>query len=77
MLWDDTQLSVWMFSRANVPGDINDGSPDPSGWGTPVARWTTQSCDIQNAFRNVQSMARPFCSFDRGIENSFISLCFS
>lgn len=54
MLWDDNELSFWMFSRDKIPQDILDGCPDPGSWGTPVANWNNQSCDIQNAFRDMQ-----------------------
>lgn len=63
-LWDDTQLSFWRFARAEIPQDIRDGSPNPDSWGTPIAHWTDQSCDIGNAFRDMQRMSRPF-SFPR------------
>ncbi|KAF9787254.1 glycoside hydrolase family 16 protein [Thelephora terrestris] len=53
-LWDETELSFWMFARDKIPQDILDGSPDPGSWGTPIASWTNQSCDIQNAFRDMQ-----------------------
>ena len=57
-----------MFSREDIPQDIQDGSPDPNSWGTPIARWTDQSCDIQNAFRDMQRMPSPFRSFGRDSE---------
>lgn len=72
MLWDETELSFWMFSREEIPQDIQDRCPDPDGWGTPVARWTDQSCDIQNAFRDMQRMPRLFLSLGCDVENPFV-----
>jgi hypothetical protein len=60
MLWDETQLSVWRFARCEVPQDIHDGNPDPDSWGTPIARWTDESCDIENAFRDMECTSHPF-----------------
>ena len=59
MLWEDTELSFWMFARDEIPQDILDGSPEPESWNSPIARWTDQSCDIQNSFRDMQSMPPP------------------
>ena len=56
MLWDETQLSFWRFARGEIPQDIHDSRPNPDSWGTPIARWTDESCDIENAFRDMQSM---------------------
>jgi len=52
MLWDDSQITVWSFSRDQIPQDIHDGNPNPDTWGTPVAFWSSNSCDIANAFRD-------------------------
>lgn len=72
MLWDETELSFWMFPRDEIPQDIQDRSPDPDSWGTPIARWTDQSCDIQNAFQDMQCMTRPFSSLEYVVENPSI-----
>ena len=64
LLWDETQLSFWRFGRGEIPQDIYDGCPDPDSWGTPIALWTDESCDIGNAFRDMQSMPLSF-SFSR------------
>lgn len=65
-LWDNTQLSFWRFARAEIPQDIQDGRPNPGGWGTPIAHWTDQSCDIENAFQDMQRMSRPLRFFKIG-----------
>jgi len=64
MLWDETELSFWRFSRDEIPTDIHDSHPDPDSWGTPIARWTDETCDIGNAFRDMQSRS-PSISFPR------------
>jgi len=51
-LWDDTQISMWSFSRCQVPQDIQDGTPNPETWGVPVASWSSDGCDIANAFKD-------------------------
>lgn len=71
MLWDETELSFWMFSREETPQDIQDGCPDPDSWGTPIARWSNQSCDIQKAFRDMQCTLHPVRSLKYGVENPF------
>lgn len=72
-LWDETELSFWMFARDKIPQDILDGCPDPDSWGTPTASWTNQSCDIQNAFRNMQRMLAQSRSLECDAENPFLS----
>lgn len=74
MLWDETQLSFWRFARGEVPQDIQDECPDPDSWGTPVAHWTDESCDIQNAFRDMQRMSCLFRSLEYDVGNHFSSL---
>ena len=64
MLWDETQLSFWRFARDEIPRDIHNGHPNPDSWGTPIARWTDKTCDIQNAFRDMQSMSHRFLSLE-------------
>jgi len=72
MLWDDTQLIFWRFARDEIPQDIEDGCPDPDSWGTPVARWTGDSCDIGKSFQDMQRMSHPLRSFGCNIGK----LCF-
>ena len=76
LLWDNTQITLWRFARAKIPQDIHSGRPNPGGWGTPIAHWTSQSCDIENAFRDMQSMSRPVRSIGYEIENRVPSLSF-
>jgi hypothetical protein len=52
-LWDDTQISIWRFQRDQIPQDIQDGNPDPGSWGTPVALWSNDSCNIAASFKDL------------------------
>ncbi|KAI0033145.1 glycoside hydrolase family 16 protein, partial [Vararia minispora EC-137] len=52
MKWDDDGIAVWSFYRVAVPQDIFDGTPDPSGWGEPVAALAPDNCNISSFFYN-------------------------
>lgn len=52
MLWDNSQIAIWSFGRCEVPQDIGSGTPNPDSWGTPNAFWSSDSCDIANAFQD-------------------------
>ncbi|BGP40390.1 hypothetical protein JCM10450v2_004372 [Rhodotorula kratochvilovae] len=45
-------ISVWFFSRADIPADLNspDGTPDPSTWGLPMAYYPSTTCNINQYF---------------------------
>jgi len=73
MLWDQTRLSFWRFERCEIPQDIHDGRPNPDSWGTPIALWTDESCDIENSFRDMQSLSRRSRSPEYDVENPFLS----
>ncbi|ESK84358.1 glycoside hydrolase family 16 protein [Moniliophthora roreri MCA 2997] len=45
-LVDAEGISIWHFTRSNIPNDITNQNPDPSTWGAPVAQWKSTSCDI-------------------------------
>jgi hypothetical protein len=49
--WDNSGIAVFFFPRGSVPSDIDAGSPDPSGWGTPMARWPATSCNPFQFFK--------------------------
>jgi hypothetical protein len=49
----DEAISIWFFSRSQIPSDISSGSPDPSGWGTPHASFGSP-CQIGSFVRNQQ-----------------------
>ncbi|KAK0208339.1 glycoside hydrolase family 16 protein [Desarmillaria ectypa] len=52
MKWDENGISVYSFYRAAIPGDINDGSPNPSNWGVPVASLDPANCNPLEFFVN-------------------------
>jgi hypothetical protein len=43
--WTDDRVSIWMFPRDNIPGDITSGKPNPSTWPKPNARFSG-TCDF-------------------------------
>ncbi|OKL55318.1 hypothetical protein UA08_09393 [Talaromyces atroroseus] len=46
-------LQIWVFTRDNIPADITDGSPNPSGWGTPLFEFdSTSDCGVSSNFLN-------------------------
>lgn len=51
--WTSSAISVWFFPRSSIPSDISSGSPNPSGWGTPLSMFQG-GCDIDSAFKNQQ-----------------------
>ncbi|KAJ3734878.1 glycoside hydrolase family 16 protein [Lentinula guzmanii] len=52
MKWDENGIAVWSFYRAAIPQDIQAGSPNPSGWGNPVAALEAGGCDPITNFVN-------------------------
>ncbi|KAF7134188.1 hypothetical protein CNMCM5793_005867 [Aspergillus hiratsukae] len=52
--WTSDGISIWFFGRGGIPGDISAGAPNPSGWGTPVAKFAAGSCDFEEHFREMQ-----------------------
>jgi hypothetical protein len=46
----DSGISIWHFPRNAIPSDITAGKPNPSGWGTPTAFFSSSSCDIASHF---------------------------
>ncbi|KAF9454288.1 glycoside hydrolase family 16 protein [Macrolepiota fuliginosa MF-IS2] len=45
-LWDRTGIKAWRFARNDIPQDIQSENPNPAGWGTPVAYWSADTCDM-------------------------------
>lgn len=54
MEYSATAITIWFFSRTQIPADLasNSKTPDPSTWGTPQAMFT--GCDIVSHFKNMQ-----------------------
>lgn len=49
-LWDSTGITMWRFTRSQIPADITAKKPDPSSWPTPVGYWSSNSCDLGSYF---------------------------
>jgi len=49
-LWDSTGVTMWHFTRSEIPADIKAKNPNPAGWPTPVGYWSSNSCDITTYF---------------------------
>ncbi|KAK0198438.1 glycoside hydrolase family 16 protein [Armillaria mellea] len=52
MKWDENGIAVYSFYRAAIPVDIDNGSPNPSNWGVPVASLESADCDPLEYFAN-------------------------
>lgn len=46
-------ISIWFWTRSAVPADIKSGTPNPSSWGIPVARFAG-NCNIDQHFKKMQ-----------------------
>lgn len=51
--WTSDTIKIWHFSRDNIPADITNQVPDPSGWGEPEALFGTSSCDVSTHFSDM------------------------
>ena len=51
---EDHAVRVWFFARSAVPADLNQGSPNPDNWPTPVMDLTPSSCSMTKAFKDMQ-----------------------
>jgi hypothetical protein len=49
--WTSDAISIWFFPRGAIPGDLSSGSPNPSGWGKPSAKFEG-GCDIDQHFKD-------------------------
>lgn len=52
MEWTSSSISVYFFTRGLIPADITAGTPNPAGWGTPVARFSGGGCDLDAHFKD-------------------------
>lgn len=55
--WTSQAISIWFFPHSAIPGDIASGNPDPTSWGTPLARFAG-NCNIDSHF-GPQQIVRP------------------
>jgi hypothetical protein len=49
-LWNDDGISIWFFSRNNIPADITHKNPAPSDWGKPRAFFSSDDCSMGQFF---------------------------
>jgi len=52
MLWDDSGIKTWRFTRGSIPSDINSFNPNPYSWGEPAASFSSSSCNTQDFFKD-------------------------
>jgi len=50
MDWQTSGIRIWRFGRNEIPSDLQGSAtkPNPNNWGTPVAAWSSSSCNIAN-----------------------------
>ncbi|KAK0267084.1 hypothetical protein LTR35_016568 [Friedmanniomyces endolithicus] len=51
--YDSSAISIYFFPRGSIPSDISSGSPNPSGWGKPLAQFQG-GCDIASKINDQQ-----------------------
>ncbi|KAF8637634.1 hypothetical protein AX17_002703 [Amanita inopinata Kibby_2008] len=49
-LWDSNGIKMWHFARPEIPADITARQPNPDAWGSPVAFWSSKTCDFTSHF---------------------------
>ncbi|KAG8758491.1 hypothetical protein FRC14_008116 [Serendipita sp. 396] len=52
MQWVDSGISVWYFPRGAIPADLVAEKPMPWTWPSPFARWSTNTCNVDQFFRD-------------------------
>jgi hypothetical protein len=51
--WTSDFIAVWFFPRTAIPEDINSGTPNPDGWGKPIAKFNgADTCNIDQFFHD-------------------------
>jgi hypothetical protein len=50
MRWDNSGIAIWFWPAGSVPGDVSGGSPNPNGWGQPVANFASSACNFSQFF---------------------------
>ncbi|OCB91539.1 hypothetical protein A7U60_g1217 [Sanghuangporus baumii] len=43
--WNSSGLYMWFFPRGSIPSDLPTSTPNPDGWGLPVAAYPKSSCN--------------------------------
>ncbi|KAG9238289.1 putative endo-1,3(4)-beta-glucanase, partial [Amylocarpus encephaloides] len=52
MEWTSSAISISFFPRPSIPADITAGTPDPSKWPSPQARFSGGGCNIDQYFNS-------------------------
>lgn len=49
--WTSDHIAVWFFHRDRIPENVKSDNPDPSSWGTPLARFVGNGgCNFDDHF---------------------------
>lgn len=55
MEWTTESISIWFFHHTGaIPNDVTSNTPNPSGWGTPLAKFAGSGCDFQTRFKDLK-----------------------
>ncbi|KAH2081038.1 hypothetical protein KXV25_001538 [Aspergillus fumigatus] len=52
--WTSAGISIWFFPRGSTPTDIRAGTPNPTNWGPPLAKFAPGSCSFDAHFSEMQ-----------------------
>jgi len=52
MLWDNSGIQVFFFTRNNIPADLIRDAPLPNTWGLPAARFPSSTCNPYQFFQD-------------------------
>ncbi|ETN47197.1 uncharacterized protein HMPREF1541_01388 [Cyphellophora europaea CBS 101466] len=47
--WTGEAIKIWFFPRGSIPSDVSSGTPSPSAWGLPQAKFSAP-CEIDQHF---------------------------
>ncbi|KAK5073405.1 hypothetical protein LTR70_010290 [Exophiala xenobiotica] len=73
--WTSSGISIWFFPRSAIPADLASGTPNPSAWGLPMARFAG-ACDWDEKVVNQQIVFDiTFCGYWAGNAFSTDATC--
>lgn len=49
-LWNSQGITMWFFPRGEIPADIKAKKPNPDTWPTPVAFFSSKTCNMAEHF---------------------------
>lgn len=73
-LWTSSAIQIWYWARKDIPADITNGTPNPSGWGTPAANFA--GCAFDTYFKNMQIVSAVRGRSSCGYEEEIADACF-